>query len=129
MVPSRIPRAIIDDRYIYNLTSIIHKGGGTIYNGSSIMKGNGGLMSHCTTVIYKIDGSIVVANYQQATYDNCRVLLIKMTFLPRSATIPIKSLKINDKVMEGCLIGGASLTNGDQTKHRTMLRCSWKGSS
>jgi len=44
-VPSIIPRAIIDNGCIYNLTSIIHEGGGTIYNGRSIMKGTSRLTS------------------------------------------------------------------------------------
>ena len=37
------PRAIIDDGYMYNFTTIIHKGEGTIYNCSVIIQRNGGL--------------------------------------------------------------------------------------
>ena len=37
------PRAIIDDRYMYNFTTIIHKGEGIIYNCSVIIQRNGGL--------------------------------------------------------------------------------------
>ena len=36
-------RAIIDDRYMYNFTTIIHQGEGTIYNCSVIIQRNGGL--------------------------------------------------------------------------------------
>jgi len=36
---------IIDDKCMYNYTTIIHKSERTIYNGSAIIKRNGGVMS------------------------------------------------------------------------------------